>query len=177
MSAVIHVCKSALNTNILCTKWKNAQKINYQGSGYPWLPCRVEHNRYSSVSLFVYWASSLIPLLKMLKKTVKTVYSFGVTGGRSNILWGLTRGVLCKASLLDDSKFGLDRVGRCGGWCWGWLGLHGDWGTLSGQAFWGLDPTGVGRQCPCMVGRSGSTPGTRTTIIYTCTNLTHKLCW
>lgn len=71
-----------------------------------------------------------------------------------------TRGVLCKAGLLDNSKFGLDCSGLGWGWRWGWLWLHGDWRPFSGQAVWGLDTTGVGGQCPCVAGRSWSAPGT-----------------
>lgn len=85
--------------------------------------------------------------------------------------FGFTRGVLCKAGLLDDGEFGLDCSGLGGGWRWGWLWLHGDWGALSWQAVWRLDPTGVGRQCPCVVRRSWSTPGTQhffLRLIYIC---------
>lgn len=70
-----------------------------------------------------------------------------------------TRGVLCKASLLDDSKFGLGCSGLGGGWRRGWLGLHGDGRALSGEAVRGLHPTGVGRQSPCVAWRGRSAPG------------------
>lgn len=71
-----------------------------------------------------------------------------------------TRGVLCKPGLLDHCELGLDRSGLGGGWWRGCLWLHGDWGALPGQAVWGLDPTGVGGQRPCVVGGSWSTPAT-----------------
>lgn len=111
---------------------------------------------YKNIILFVH--VNVNPLSNMLNGSVK---------GTKNFCF--TRGVLCKPGLLDDSEFGLDCSGLGGGWWWGWLWLHGDWGALPGQAVWGLDPTGVGRQCPCVVWRSWSTPETveELRLIYT----------
>ena len=63
---------------------------------------------------------------------------------------------MSEAGLLDDGQFGLEHGGRRGGRAGLWL--HGDGGALSGQAVGGLDPAGVGRQHPRVVGGGGGTP-------------------